>query len=128
MWLHKLGSDQSEDICLYQEMDEMFSLDLKASESKRFLFVGSESKCTRFALYFDLSKPEDGLKILTPRLYGVDTSVSHRGYHFFILRRSSECWNSEILACPLDDISATTILIPHKERYLFLSRIYSSIL
>lgn len=107
-------------------MDEMFSLYLKASESKRFLFVGSKSKCTRFTLYFDLSKPGDGLKMLTPRLYGIDTSVSHRGNHFFILRRSSECWNSELLACPINDINATSILIPHKERYLFLSEINSN--
>uniref|UniRef100_A0A7N0UH58 Peptidase S9A N-terminal domain-containing protein n=1 Tax=Kalanchoe fedtschenkoi TaxID=63787 RepID=A0A7N0UH58_KALFE len=115
VWLHKLGTDQSEDICLYEEKDDMFSLDLKASESKKFLFVGSESKCTRFTFYFDVSNPEGGLKILTPRLYGIDTSVSHRGNHFFIIRRSSECWNSEVLACPLDDITATTVLIPHKE-------------
>ncbi|CAM8932749.1 unnamed protein product [Rhodiola kirilowii] len=115
VWLHKLGSDQSEDICLYEEKDDMFSLDITASESKKFLFVGSESKCTRFTMYFDVSRPGDGLKILTPRIYGIDTSVSHRGNHFFIIRRSSECWNSEILACPVDDISATTVLIPHKE-------------
>lgn len=115
VWLHKLGSDQSEDICLYEEMDDTFSLDLTASESKKFLFVGSESKCTRFILYFDVSKPGDGLKILTPRIDGIDSSVSHRGNHFFIIRRSSECWNSEVLACPLNDKSATTVLIPHKE-------------
>ncbi|CAI9097067.1 OLC1v1033369C3 [Oldenlandia corymbosa var. corymbosa] len=114
VWLHKLGTEQSSDTCLYQEKDDMFSLDLEASESKKFLFVASESKITRFVFYLDTSKPEIGLTNLTPRVVGIDTSVSHRGNHFFIKRRSDECFNSELLACPIDDASATTVILPHR--------------
>ncbi|CAK9143075.1 unnamed protein product [Ilex paraguariensis] len=114
VWLHVLGTDQSDDSCLYHEKDNMFSLDLEASESKKFLFVASESKITRFVFYLDTSKPENGLMLLTPRLDGIDTSVSHRGSHFFIRRRSEEIFNSELLVCPLDNISATTVLLPHR--------------
>ncbi|KAI3474334.1 hypothetical protein Pfo_029157 [Paulownia fortunei] len=114
VWFHKLGMEQSLDRCLYHEKDDMFSLDLAASESKKFLFVESESKTTRFVFYLDISKPEDGLIVLTPRLDGIDTSASHRGNHFFIKRRSDECFNSEILACPLDNKSATIVLLPHR--------------
>lgn len=114
--MHKLGTDQSNDTLLYEEKDETFSLDLQASESKKFLFVASESKTTRFNFYLDVSKPEDGLVVLTPRVDGIDTSVSHRGNHFFITRRSDELFNSELVACPLDNVSETTVLIPHRER------------
>ena len=82
--MHNLQSDQSSDRCLYHEKDDMFSLDLQASESKRYLFVGSRSKNTRFLFYLDVSKQEDGLVASTPRLGGIDTSVSHRGDHFFL--------------------------------------------
>ena len=105
------------DSCLYHEKDDMFSVDLEISESKKYIFVGSESKITRFIFYLDISKPERGLMVLTPRLDGIDTSASHRGNHFFIKRRSDEFFNSELLACPLDNISATTVLLPHRERY-----------
>ncbi|KAK6931800.1 Peptidase S9A, N-terminal domain, partial [Dillenia turbinata] len=115
VWLHKLGTEQSSDSCLYHEKDDMFSLDLQASESKKFLFVGSESKNTRFVFYLDVSKPENGLMVLTPRVDGIDTSVGHRGDHFFIKRRSAEFYNSEVLACPLDNTSATIVLLPHTE-------------
>lgn len=114
-FLHTLGSDQSEDLCLYHETDDMFSLDLEVSESKRFLFIGSESKTTRSIFYLDILKEENELKVLTPRLNGIDTSVSHRGNHFFIKRRSDEVFNSELLVCPLNDTSATTVLLPHRE-------------
>ena len=111
-----MGSEQSNDTLLYHEKDDTFSVDLRASESKRFLFVASESKTTRFNFYFDVSKPEDGLKILTPRIDGIDTTASHRGDHFFITRRSNELFNSEVVACPLDNVTDTTVLLPHRER------------
>jgi oligopeptidase B len=115
VWLHKLGTDQSADTCLYHEKDDMFSVDLEISDSKKYIFVGSESKMTRFTFYLEISKPETGLVVLTPRVDGIDTSVSHRGNHFFIKRRSEEFFNSELLACPLDNITATTVLLPHRE-------------
>ncbi|GAB4839665.1 hypothetical protein Ancab_029191 [Ancistrocladus abbreviatus] len=114
VWLHKLGPEQSSDICLYHEKDDKFSLDLVSSESKRFLFVGSESKMTRFVFCLDVTKPEEGLNVLTPRLDGIDSSVSHRGNHFFIKRRSDECFNSELLACPVDNVSEVTVLLSHR--------------
>ncbi|XP_050232530.1 uncharacterized protein LOC130014515 [Mercurialis annua] len=115
VWLHKLGTDQSTDTCLYHEKDDKFSLDLHASESEHYLFVVSDSKLTRFVLYIDVSKPEDGAKVLTPRVDGVDTSVTHRGNHFIIQRRTDELFNSELVACPMNNISDTTVLIPHRE-------------
>ncbi|XP_060195811.1 uncharacterized protein LOC132625057 isoform X1 [Lycium barbarum] len=114
VWLHKLGTNQLDDSCLYHEKDETFSLDLQASESKKYLFIASESKITRFVFYLDTSKPENGLLVLTSRMTGVDTSASHRGNHFFIKRRSDECFNSELLVCPVENISATTVLLPHR--------------
>ncbi|KAH0700871.1 hypothetical protein KY284_015086 [Solanum tuberosum] len=114
VWLHKLGTNQLDNSCLYHENDETFSLDLLASESKRYLFIASESKITRFVFYLDTSKPENGLVVLTSRVTGIDTSASHRGNHFFVKRRSDECFNSELLACPVENISATTVLLPHR--------------
>lgn len=111
-----MGTEQSSDTCLYHEKDDTFSLDLQASESKKYLFVASESKFTRFNFYLDVSRPEDGLVVLTPRVDGVDTFPSHRGNHFFIRRRSGEIFNSEVVACPLDNTSAMTVLLPHRER------------
>ncbi|CAB4265420.1 unnamed protein product [Prunus armeniaca] len=72
-WLHKLGTEQSCDSCLYHEKDDMFSLDLQPSESQKFLFVGSKSKITRFSFYLDIAKLEDGLVVLTPRINGINT-------------------------------------------------------
>ncbi|KAK7280658.1 hypothetical protein RJT34_25724 [Clitoria ternatea] len=114
-WLHVLGTEQSKDTCLYVEKDDTFSVDLYTSESKKYLFVASESKNTRFNFYLDVSRPEEGLKVLTPRVDGIDTTASHRGDHFFIQRRSDQFFNSELVACAVNNTSSTAVLIPHRE-------------
>eukprot|EP01018_Ginkgo_biloba_P022451 Gb_27168 [translate_table: standard] len=114
VWRHHLGSNQSDDTCLYHEKDDEYSLELHASESKQFLFVLSGSKTTQFVLFLDVSDAQKELKYLTQRVEGVDTEVSHRGNNFFIKRRSDEVFNSELLVCPIDDVTATTVLLPHR--------------
>ncbi|XP_020583722.1 uncharacterized protein LOC110026871 [Phalaenopsis equestris] len=115
VWSHKLLSEQSSDKCLYHEKDDMFSVDLQASESKQYIFVGSESKNTRFLYYLDICNQEGGLRTLTPRVYGIDTSASHRGNHFFIKRRSEDFYNSELVYCSVDNPSETKMLLQHRE-------------
>ncbi|KAK7280657.1 hypothetical protein RJT34_25723 [Clitoria ternatea] len=114
-WFHVLGTEQSKDTCLYVEKDNTFSISLYASKSKKYLFVASRSKKTRFNFYLDVSGPEEGLKVLTPRVEGIYTTVSHRGDHFFIQRRSDQFFNSEVVACAVNDTSSTTVLISHRE-------------
>lgn len=116
VWLHKLGSDQSDDTCLYHEKDDTFSLGLHASESKQYLFVESGSKNTSFIFYLDIPNQSKELVVLTPRVDGIDTTASHRGNHFYITRRSEEFYNSELVACPLNNVAETTVLLPHRER------------
>ena len=119
-YLHILGTDQASDTLLYEEEDDKFSLNVRASESKKFLFVTSASKTTSFNFYLDVSKHdvskhEYQLEVLTPRKDGIDTLVSHRGNHFFIMRRTDKYFNSEVVACLLDK-TAETIVLPHRER------------
>ncbi|KAM0826496.1 hypothetical protein ACQ4PT_068841 [Festuca glaucescens] len=115
VWLHKLGSDQLDDICLYHEKDDTFSLVLQASESKQYLFVESGSKNTSYIFYLDIPNQSKELVVLTPRVDGIDTTASHRGNHFYIKRRSDEFYNSELVACPLHNVAETTVLLPHRE-------------
>ena len=114
-----MGRKQARDKCLYHEENDKFSLHVHASEDKKFLFVTSASKTTGFNFYLDVSKPEDGLIVVTLCKEGIDTSVSHRGNHFFILRRTDEFFNSEVVACPVAcplDKTAETIVLSHRER------------
>ncbi|KAG0456901.1 hypothetical protein HPP92_022058 [Vanilla planifolia] len=118
VWSHKLLSEQSSDQCLYHEKDDMFSLDLQASESKQYLFVGSESKNTRFIFYLDSTCQDVVLRSLTPRVYGIDTSASHRGNHFFIKRRKNYHMDlgklrvNDSLRNKIDSLDYAVVIVP----------------
>ncbi|KAJ7554325.1 hypothetical protein O6H91_06G135200 [Diphasiastrum complanatum] len=116
-WRHELHTEQSQDVCLYHEEDEEYFLDIISSESEEYLFVLSGSKMTSFILYMKKNSPAKELRYLTQRIKGIDTIATHRGGHFFIKQRSEDAFNSELLICPIEDVSKTSILIPHRERY-----------
>jgi translation initiation factor IF-1 len=97
-----------DDHLIYITTESILRSGLQAFESKRYLFVESGSKNTRFIFYLDISKQNKELAVLTPCVYGVDTTPSHRGNHFFVKRRSDELYNSELVACPLDNVAEIT--------------------
>ena len=108
---------QSEDVLLYHEADEEFTLHLTKAESQEHIFVVSGSKTTQFVLHLLVNDPFQELKPLTPHIPGTDFIVSHRAGHFFIQRRNDEVYNSELLVCPVGSIDNTTLLLPHRPRY-----------
>ncbi|KAI5075235.1 hypothetical protein GOP47_0009311, partial [Adiantum capillus-veneris] len=114
VWRHKLGTEQSEDILLYHERNEEFYLDLSKSESQEFLFVSSSSKITQFVLSLKVKDISQEFKPLTPNVTGTDFSVTHRGGHFFIQKRNDEVYNSELLVCPIESVTDTAVLLPHR--------------
>lgn len=77
----------------------------------------SGTKVTQFVLYLSTQSSAGDMKILSPKIEGEDYTVTHRGDHFFFLRRSEEIYNSELLVAPVDNISAFSVLLPHRPRY-----------
>lgn len=116
VWAHKLGSEQSADKLLYHEKDVEHWLGISSTDSDMYFLVLSGSKITQFVLFLDKKNPDGELKILTQRVDGVDFTAAHRGDHFFIIKRSDEFYNSELLVAPVDDPSAITTLLPHRPR------------
>ncbi|KAL2629641.1 hypothetical protein R1flu_014327 [Riccia fluitans] len=114
VWRHLLESDQSSDKCLYHEEDVEHWLDIGSSNSDKYLLVASGSKITQFVLFLDKSTPQGELEYVMPRVNGVDISAAHARDHFFITKRSEEFYNSELLVCPVNDLSAQVVLLPHR--------------
>lgn len=112
-----MGIDQSEDKCLYHEDNEEYYLELHKSESQEYIFLYSGTKVTQFALYLSTRESTGDMKPLSPKIEGEDYFVTHRGGHFFFTRRSDKFFNSELLVAPVDNISAFSLLLPHRPRY-----------
>lgn len=78
VWRHKVGTDASEDVLVFQETeDERFSVGVGMTRSEKYLFVMSGSRLTTELWYMDANEPEGELRCLHRREAGVEVDVEH---------------------------------------------------
>eukprot|EP00850_Spirogloea_muscicola_P019792 SM000199S05419 [mRNA] locus=s199:71818:86485:+ [translate_table: standard] len=114
VWRHTVGADPSSDTCVFHEEDESFYLSLSRSESGDYLFLSAGSAVTSHEFSIPTTSPQVEWTAITPRVQDVEASVTHRGDHFFIIRRTEENYNSELLVCPVSNFGELIVLLPHR--------------
>ncbi len=82
---HILGTPASQDQLVYSEDDETFSTFVYKTKSKQYIVIGSGSTMTNEYRVLDADKPEGDLKVIQPRVRGLEYSISHLGDHFYIV-------------------------------------------
>jgi oligopeptidase B len=82
---HVLGTPAGQDVLMFHEKDETFSVSIDASRSKKYIFVVSNSTLTNEVRYLDASRPLDAFTVFQPRIRGLDYSVDHYGDKFYVL-------------------------------------------
>ena len=88
---HKLGTPQSDDELVFEEMDETFSCFVYKSKSWDYIFIGSRQTLSSEYRYIDANNPDGEWKIVQEReenhLYG----ISHYKNQFYITTN----WNAK---------------------------------
>jgi oligopeptidase B len=79
---HELGVVSN--MLVYQEDDGRFTLGLRKTRSRRFLFIELSSPLTSELRYLDAADPGGVFRVLLPRRQGVEYDASHHGEHFYI--------------------------------------------
>jgi len=85
VWLHRLGTNQSEDELIYEEGDDTFHMGIGLSKSKLFLFIHCQSTITSEVLYAPLNEPGSDPKSVVPRTKGLEYKADHLDGHFYVL-------------------------------------------
>jgi oligopeptidase B len=85
IYSHVLGTPASEDVLVYEEKDETFSVGIGKSKSKEYLMIGSYSTLSSEWRYLDANNPTGSWKIIQSRERGLEYSVSQYGEHFYIV-------------------------------------------
>jgi oligopeptidase B len=96
LYRHVLGQDKARgggaasaaspaaDPLLYEEKDEMFTLEVKRSRSQDFIFVTSASKTSSEVRFARADQPQGALGVIAPRERDHEYYVDHRGKLFYI--------------------------------------------
>lgn len=117
---HTLGTDQANDVLVYEEKDETFNSFVYKTKSKAYIMIGSYQTLSTEYRYLDANKPNDAFKIIQPRQKDLEYSVDHYGNDFYI-RTNLDAKNFKLVKTP---VSKTTLenwsdVIPHREDVYF---------
>ncbi|MBW1296466.1 S9 family peptidase [Aquimarina litoralis] len=119
IYKHVLGTDQSQDVLIFDEKDDTFSTFVYKSRSDKYIISGSFQTLSTEYRYLDADTPNGEWKVIQPRERDLEYSVSHYGDHFYI-RTNLDAKNFKLVKTP---VNATTKenwedVIPHRDDVL----------
>jgi oligopeptidase B len=117
LYRHTLGNPKDE--LVYEEKDELYTLGIRRSRDRRYLFAVSESSITTEVRYLPLDRPTETLRVLLPREEDHRYSVQHRDGLFYI-KTNKGAKNYRLVTAPVTDPQPANWkeLIPHRAAVL----------
>ena len=77
VWRHTLGTAASDDVLVYEDLDERDFVSVGATRSERFVLIESQSKMAGEARWIDTSRPTEQPELVLPKVEGVEYDVDH---------------------------------------------------
>lgn len=117
---HTLGTDPSTDTEVFHENDDTFGAFVYKTKSKKYIVIGSYSTLSNEYQVLDANAPNGTLRMIQPRIRGLEYGISHYGDHFYILTNKDDAKNFKVMRTPENK---TTVehwedVIPHREDVL----------
>ncbi|MBI5951194.1 MAG: S9 family peptidase [Chloroflexi bacterium] len=119
---HILGTDPVQDVVLFHETDEIFSLFVRKSHDNAYLMLHHFSTTTCEIRFLSADRPQDRLQILQPRIQDMEYFAVHRKGSFFILH-NNQAKNFMLSVARVDcpGMEDWHEIIPHREDVLIES-------
>jgi oligopeptidase B len=116
LWLHRLGTPQSDDALVFEEPDDRFFVGVSKTRSKRFIFITVESQTTTEEWFADASRPGVLFTVIEPRRQDVEYSATHQDDRFLITVNDTGR-NGRLVEAPVERPGKDhwVELIPHRE-------------
>ena len=114
---HKLGTDVSEDVLVYEEKDNTFYNGVGRSRSGEYIGLTHQNTDTTEVQLLAADDPLGEFKPFLPREVGHEYDIDHANGRFFI-RTNWQAQNFRVMTVDLDhstDKSKWTEVIPHRE-------------
>ena len=100
VWRHVLGTDPTDDVLVFQEDDETFSVDIDKTESDRYIVIESNHTLTTECRLIDADDPMAEPEVVEPRERGVEYHVTHQGERLLI-RTNLGAANFRLMEAPV---------------------------
>lgn len=97
---HKIGTDVAEDVLVFEEKDETFSVFIYKEKSKKYIVIGSQSTMTSEFQFLSADTPDGEFTVFQKRTRGLEYSISHFGDSFYILTNIDDATNFKLMKTP----------------------------
>jgi oligopeptidase B len=116
LYRHVLGTPASDDVLVYEEPDQAFTLELSRARSGAFLLMTLGSSTTAEVRYLSTEEPHEPFRIVEPRRKGIEYSVEHQGDSFYIIADDTGR-NYRLVKAPVSNPSAANWqeILPHRD-------------
>jgi oligopeptidase B len=114
---HKAGTDNAEDVMIYEETDNTFYTGVGRSRSGQYIMLSHENTDTSEVQLLAADDPLGKFKAFLPRETGHEYGIDHADGRFFI-RTNWQAQNFRVMTVELehsDDKSSWEEVIPHRE-------------
>jgi len=100
IYRHRLGTQPSEDVLVYEETDPIFSVNIWKTRSEKYILIQSEQTLASEFRFLDADDPTGELRMIAPRERDVEYSVSHAGDRF-IIKTNLDADNFRLMEAPV---------------------------
>jgi oligopeptidase B len=119
IWRHTLGTPVSQDVKVYEEIDDTFSCYTWRTKSDAYLMIGSRQTLSTEYRLLEADNPTGEFRVFQERQRELEYQIAHQGDRFLI-RTNLHATNFRLMECPLDKtwLANWTEVIAHREDVL----------
>lgn len=113
VWRHALGTDQSEDVLIFEDPDERFFVSVDLTRSGEWIVIDSSSKLSSEVMLIPARDPSAEPVAVQLRRDDLEYHVDHWGDRFVIVT-NLDAEDFRVMTAPLDDPSTWIELVAHQ--------------
>lgn len=119
LFRHIVGTDPKNDVLILEEKDEQYFLYCDKTLDDRFIMSHHVSTDTREVRFMDADNPASELRILQPRIEGLEYSAAHHKGKFFIVHNdNAKNFKVSVVSTKAPGRENWVDVIPHREDVL----------
>lgn len=117
---HILGTSVTDDVLVYEENDEAFSIGVGKTKSNAYIVISSYSTLSTEYRVLDACNPFENFKVIQKREKNLEYSLAHFNGDFYILTNKDDATNFKLMKTSVDNTSKENWIdvIPHRKNTL----------
>ena len=105
VWRHRLGTPRADDVCVFEETDERFFVEIGSTRSQEWIVIHSASRTSADARIVPTDRPTEDPLVVLQRRDDIEYGIDHWG-DSFVMHTNDDAVDFRLLVAP--DTLATT--------------------